>query len=191
MVSRNRGFIALFFLALPAWTASQPSPGIGNFSQVDQNVYRGAQPSDEGIRYLSTLGVKVVIDLREHDQRSVAEERVVTAAGMRYVNVPMTGMTPPSAAEAGQILALLEDPAAGPVFVHCKRGADRTGAVIAAYRIDHDNWDNGRALREAMNNHMSKLQFQRQKFIITFHGVPHSKPTVDTSVPVAASVSKN
>ena|SRR5580700_7475251 len=163
--------INIFFVfTLPAFAASSSIssvPGINNFHEVDQQVYRGAQPTDEGFRYLSKLGVKVVLDLREHDARSLAEERVVTADGMRYVNVPMTGMTPPTEAETSTVLRLLEDPAAGPVFVHCKRGADRTGAVIAAYRIDHDRWDNSRALKEAMSNGMRWLQFRRQKYIST------------------------
>ncbi|MBZ5625326.1 MAG: tyrosine-protein phosphatase [Acidobacteriia bacterium] len=168
MSFRIRRVIGLFVMGLPAWAASSPAPGISRFDAVDQQVYRGAQPTGEGISYLSKLGIKVVLDLREHDERSLLEERLVTAAGMRYVNVPMTGKTPPTPAETNTILSLLEDPAAGPVFVHCKRGVDRTGAVIAAYRIDHDKWDNARALKEAKANGMSPLQFQRQKYIRTF-----------------------
>jgi tyrosine-protein phosphatase SIW14 len=160
----------LFVLTLPALAASSDYavPGINNFHAVDQQVYRGAQPTDEGFQYLSKLGVKVILDLREHDGRARAEERVVTADGMRYVNIPMTGLRPPSAADTDKILKLLEDSSAGPVFVHCKRGADRTGAVIAAYRIAHDKWDNARALKEAMSNGMRWMQFPRQKYISTF-----------------------
>jgi tyrosine-protein phosphatase SIW14 len=168
MQFRSRGLIALLILGFPALSVSATAPGINNFIQVDRQVFRGAQPTDEGFRYLATLGVRVVVDLREHDNRSLAEQTVVTSAGMRYVNVPMTGMTPPAQAEIKLILSLLEDPAAGPVFVHCKRGADRTGAVVAAYRIDHDKWDNARALKEAFANGMSRLQFPRQAFIRTF-----------------------
>jgi tyrosine-protein phosphatase SIW14 len=164
---RIRRLVYVFFLGLPGWAASGV-PGINNFHEVDEKVYRGAQPTDEGFHYLATLGVKVVLDLREHDARSLSEERVVTAAGMRYINVPMAGLTPPTQTETNMILTLLEDPSAGPVFVHCKRGADRTGAVIAAYRIDHDKWDNARALREALATGMRWMQFQRQRYISTF-----------------------
>ena len=52
--------------------------------------------------------------------------------------------------------------------MHCKRGADRTGAVIAAYRIDHDHWDNLRAFKEAMSRGMSFFQLPRQGYILTF-----------------------
>ena len=163
----GRSFIFLLVLSLPAFAGSSVQ-GIKNFSQVDDHVYRGAQPTDEGFDYLAKIGVKSVVDLREHDGRSLAEERVVTSVGMQYVNVPMTGLTPPTEAEITKILALLEDSTTGPVFVHCQRGADRTGAVIAAYRIDHDHWDSARALTEAKSLGMSFFQFPRQRYILTF-----------------------
>ena len=108
------------------------------------------------------------MDLRKRDKRSVAEEKAVTGVGMRYVNVPMTGLRPPTEAEITKILTLLEDDLAGPVFVHCRRGADRTGTVIAAYRVHHDHWENRRALREAMSNGMNFIQLPRQHYIRTF-----------------------
>lgn len=143
-------------------------PGIENFDQVDAHVYRGAQPTDEGFRYLAKLGVKTIIDLREADDRAIAEERVVTGAGMKYANIPMTGLTPPTVAEISKILAIMGGSSEEPVFVHCKRGADRTGAVIAAYHINYNGWDNARALKDAKAHKMSSLQFPRQNYIKNF-----------------------
>jgi protein tyrosine phosphatase (PTP) superfamily phosphohydrolase (DUF442 family) len=163
---RNNAILLLAF-AFPV-LAGSPAQGIDNFYQVDAHVYRGAQPTNEGFQYLAQIGVKTVINLRESDQRSRDEETVVTAAGMRYVNVPMTGLTPPTESEISMILGILEDESAGPVFVHCKRGADRTGAVIASYRIDHDHWDNARALSEAMAREMGSFQLPRQRYIRSF-----------------------
>src|SRR5580765_3669972 len=116
--------LSILALSLPLFAGSS-APGIENFHQVDEHVYRGAQPSEEGFRYLAKTGVKTVIDLREADGRGRAEEAMVKAVGMTYVNVPMTGLTPPTEREMTQILTILEDQAQGPVFVHCKRGADR------------------------------------------------------------------
>jgi tyrosine-protein phosphatase SIW14 len=169
MFFRTTRFIPLLIFGLPVLAASSSSvPGIENFHQVDSGVYRGAQPTKEGIGYLAKLGVRVVLDLREPGGRSRAEEQAVAAAGMRYVNVPMTGLTAPTQVQANTILTLLEDASSGPVFVHCMRGADRTGAVIAAYRIDHDGWDRNRALKEALADGMSWFQFPRQKFVRNF-----------------------
>lgn len=159
--------VLTFALALPVFAGSS-APGIENFHQVDAHVYRGAQPTEEGFQYLAKVGVKTVIDLREADGRARKEQQLVTAAGMKYLNVPMGGLTPPTPAEIERILDILENDATGAVFVHCKRGADRTGAVIASYRIDHDGWDNSRALREAMSQGMSFFQLPRQNYIRAF-----------------------
>jgi protein tyrosine phosphatase (PTP) superfamily phosphohydrolase (DUF442 family) len=157
--------VLTFALGLPVF-ADSAAPGIENFHQVDAHVYRGAQPTEEGFQYLAKVGVKTVIDLREADGRSRKEEQMVTSAGMKYINVPMSGLTPPTPAEIDKILDILEQD--GAVFVHCKRGADRTGAVIASYRIDHDGWDGSRALSEAMADGMSFFQLPRQNYIRSF-----------------------
>jgi protein-tyrosine phosphatase len=149
--------------ASPALAAN--APGIKNFDQVDAHVYRGAQPTAEGFRYLAGIGVKTVIDLREDEGRAKVEERMVRDAGMVYLNVPMTGLTPPSEAELLKVLTVLENVTVGPVFVHCFRGADRTGAVIAAYHIEHDQWDTARALKDAKAHGMGTFQIPRQNFI--------------------------
>jgi len=173
--------LPLLVFCLPAFAGS--APGIKNFDQVDTHVYRGGQPTGKGFQYLATLGVKIVVDLREAGDRAAAEALVVAAAGMKYVNVPMTGHTPPTDGEITRLLAMLEDATTGPVFVHCQRGADRTGAVIAAYHIDHDKWDNARALKDAKAHSMSPFQFPRMEYIRTFRG-----RTADAAAPAVADV---
>ena len=110
----SRSLTSLFIFSLPAFAGSSIQP-IQNFYEVGDHVYRGAQPTDGGFKYLAKIGVKTVLDLREYDERSSAEEHVVTALGMRYVNVPMTGLTPPADAQISKILVLLEDNAMQPV----------------------------------------------------------------------------
>ncbi len=202
----SRGFrpvlISLFFFGLPIFNlslmAGSSVPGIQNFYRVDEHVYRGAQPTNDGLKYLAKMGVKTILDLRERDERSLAEERAVTALGMQYVNVAMSGLTPPTEAQITRVLGLLEDSSSGAVFVHCRRGADRTGSVIAAYRIDHDHWDNARALKEAMADGMSFFQLPRQHYIRRFQprivqakapaneGAPNPAASAAAVVPVPA-----
>ena len=170
MSSLRRFPLVLFLIGAPVFAGD--APGIKNFDKVDDHVYRGGQPSASGFQYLAKLGVKSVIDLREADGRADAERKSVAIAGMTYINVPMTGLTPPTDAEITKILTILEDATAGPVFVHCKRGADRTGAVIAAYHINHDKWENARALKDAMAHQMGTFQFPRQSFIKNFRPRP-------------------
>lgn len=166
MFVANRVSVTALIASLPLIAAS--APGIKNFDRVDANVYRGGQPDEQGFQYLAKLGVKTIVDLREAGERSKVEQREVTGLGMTYVNVPMTGLTAPSDAQITKILAILEDGSTGPAFVHCRRGADRTGAVLAAYHIDHDHWNNNRALKDAKAHKMSFFQFPREDFIRNF-----------------------
>lgn len=180
----NRSIIALLVFVTPAFAWSVT--GIKNFDQVDAHVYCGGQPTAEGFQYLAKLGVKTIVDLREAGDRSKAEGLQVTADGMKYVNVPMTGLTPPTGLETTQILQLLEDTASGPVFVHCLRGADRTGAVIAAYHIDHDKWDNVRALKDAKAHGMSFFQLPREGYIKNFRPLVVDAKVAAPAAPAAA-----
>lgn len=164
----NRILLCVVVSSVAAF-ASPSVQGIHNFRQVDSHVYRGGQPDGAGYQYLAKLGVKTVLDLREPGERASEEAQMVSAQGMKYVNIPMSGLTPPTQDQITKILAMLEDGSTGAVFVHCMRGADRTGAVIAAYRIDHNHWTNDRALQEADADGMSFFQFPRKGFIRNFH----------------------
>jgi tyrosine-protein phosphatase SIW14 len=146
-----------------------PMAGVGNFYQVNEQIYRGAQPTVAGFQSLAKLGVKTIIDLRETDGRSALEKKAVEANGMRYINVPLRGMSAPSAADVEKIMALFNDNSAGPVFVHCRRGADRTGTVVACYRIAHDGWDNAKALREAKADGMRWVEVAMQHYVLNYH----------------------
>lgn len=141
-------------------------PGVPNFHQVNDHIYRGAQPTAEGFTGLSKLGVKTVIDLRRDSEHKVSEQDIVEGTGMHYVHVPLAGYAVPSEQDMKKILALLDDGTAWPVFVHCKRGADRTGTVIACYRITHDRWTNDKALTEARLHGMSWTEIWMQRYIM-------------------------
>jgi tyrosine-protein phosphatase SIW14 len=174
---RTAGLLMAIALPMAVLAGSQPD-GVPNFQKVDDHVYRGAQPTDQGFKSLAKLGIKTVVDLRESGDRSIAEEKIVRAAGMEYVAVPMNGMEAPSNDKVVKVLALLEDTGTGAVFVHCKRGADRTGAVIACYRMEHDRWKNDQALIEAKSLGMSFFERAIQRYVREF------KPrTLDASSP--------
>jgi tyrosine-protein phosphatase SIW14 len=141
--------------------------GVPNFHQVNSHILRGGQPSPEAWLNLKKIGVHTVIDLRREDEHStVAEAQAVSAAGMTYFNVPMKGVVAPTNEQIRKILELLK--AENLVFVHCKRGADRTGAVIACYRIEHDHWNRQQALQEAKSFGMSWDQIGLKHYVMMF-----------------------
>ena len=130
------------------------------------------------------MGVKTVIDLRREDEHSTAEEaKAVAAAGMIYVNVPMKGVVSPTDEQISKVLALLDSP--DPVFVHCKRGADRTGTVIACYRMAHDSWQNQQALREAKSLGMAFTQVGLKRYITSFQPTRKAPVAGVAVIPVA------
>lgn len=165
---------ALPVLLLAPWLSllaadTNAAPGVPNFHAVNDHVYRGAQPSAEGFASLSKLGVKTVIDLRRGDEHGKTEQVVVERAGMRYVHVPLSGYLAPTDRDMARLQALLDKSDGWPVFVHCERGADRTGTVIACYRIRHDHWTNEKALTEAKLHGMRWTEVAMKWYILHFH----------------------
>jgi tyrosine-protein phosphatase SIW14 len=170
--------------SIPGLAQTPNVAGVANFHQVNDHVYRGAQPTDLGFQSLAHLGVKTVIDLREGGPRSDDERKLVERAGMRYVSIPLLGMSAPSPEKVSQVLALFNDASAGPVFVHCRRGADRTGTMVACYRISHDGWNSQKALQEAKDDGMSWTEIAMQHYVKRFQPQVETAATgVATAVP--------
>jgi tyrosine-protein phosphatase SIW14 len=186
-------FFTAFATGLLPTASAQDLTGVPNFHNVNPQIYRGGQPSAEGFQRLAKLGVKTIIDLREPGDRSLAEKKIVEADGMRYISVPMRGFHTPTSEQIVKVLSLFNDNAAGPVFVHCRRGADRTGTVVACYRISHDGWENARALSEARSLGMSIFQRAMQTYVLHYQSSRNvaaavtAQPTV-TSAPALAVV---
>lgn len=176
----------LCFLAFSgaAWAAD--APGVGNFHQINEHVYRGAQPTPEGFQSLAKLGVKTIIDLREKGPRADAEKRIVEKDGMRYINIPFAGLGAPTDAQITQVLGLFENTASGPVFVHCRRGADRTGTVVACYRVMHDHWKNADALHEAKADGMSWMERAMQHYVLRYQA-PAAVASTAAAAPAIAN----
>jgi protein tyrosine phosphatase (PTP) superfamily phosphohydrolase (DUF442 family) len=172
----------LAILSAPSWAAPVEVVGIPSFYQVNDHVYRGAQPSDEAWPGLAQLGVKTVVDLRRPSEHSLAAESLaVNAAGMRYVSFPMNGFETPQPDEMAKVIEILSSDA--PVFIHCKLGKDRTGAVIAAYRIAHEGWGNEKALDEALSCGMHWYSGGMKRFILGYQAAP--KPVGSVADPLA------
>ena len=160
-----------------------PAAHVRNFGKVDNTVYRGGEPSPVGIEELGAMGIKTVIDLREPSHATALEREAVEKLKIKYVNVPMRELSAPTPAEVDQVLAILLRPGAGPVFVHCRRGKDRTGTVIACYRIQHDGWTNSKAQSEANEYGMSHLERGMRSFIAHFQPGPGADALVHCGPP--------
>jgi protein tyrosine phosphatase (PTP) superfamily phosphohydrolase (DUF442 family) len=104
-------------------------PGVVNFGMISPTLWRGAQPTAEGLQALAAAGVKTVIDLREDDESADIPK------GVHYIRLPASAWR----SDGFDVLPVLKaiDDSPKPVFIHCREGRDRTGLAIAAYRLSH------------------------------------------------------
>jgi protein tyrosine/serine phosphatase len=145
------GLCLLSLVSVMAW-ARRPAnseTSIDNFGKVNDHYYRGSQPNQEQFAELKRLGIKTVIDLREDNKQ--AESQWVQDLGMQYFHIPLKTRVPASEQQTTYFLGLVNDPANLPVYVHCKGGRHRTGAMTGVYRITHDGWTADQAFREMKN----------------------------------------
>lgn len=125
------------------WAWGVKAQGLPNLHKVDEGLYRGAQPTKRGMKSLERLKVKTVVNLRSmHGDKHLLQGR-----SLDYVRLAFDTTKP----EMSNVLAFLRvatDPKKRPVFVHCKHGADRTGMMVAFYRIVVQEWSKKDAIRE-------------------------------------------
>ena len=163
--------LALTGVITSAQKALSP-PGLKNFGKVNDNYYRGPQPNKSHLAALKAMGVNTVIDLRR--DYVPGEREWARQLGMNYFNIPLIPGRRATKEQTEYFLRLVNDPANGPVYVHCKGGRHRTGAMTAVYRITHDNWTAEQAWEE-----MKKYDFNsgwlgggpkdQKKFVFEFY----------------------
>jgi protein tyrosine/serine phosphatase len=140
--------LLVLFIAtvVSAQEAGRKYKELPNFHEVNAEVFRGGQPQKGGLQKLSELGIKTIINLRNDDALASEEEAEADA-------------------EVDKILALVTDVQNQPVFVHCKRGSDRTGMVIAIYRILFEGWTSEEAKAEAKRYGLGFWQVKMKDYI--------------------------
>jgi len=157
-------------LAINALAQSEPRYAeLPNFHQVNPQLYRGAQPKADGLQRLKALGVKTIVNLRGKDEHTGAESAEAQSLGLLYYNVSLPEFASPKDAEVQRVLDIINTAANQPVFVHCRHGEDRTGTIIACYRISHDGWTGVAAKKEAEQRGMSWTQVGMKRYIDKFY----------------------
>jgi protein tyrosine phosphatase (PTP) superfamily phosphohydrolase (DUF442 family) len=117
--------------------------GVPNFGEVTPRLYRGGQPSREGFKNLAAMGVQIVVD----SNRSSGDEKLLKGLGIQYVTLPWHCPFPKDKIFA-EFLQLMRDNPDKKVFVHCRLGDDRTGMMVASYRMGAQGWSAEEALNE-------------------------------------------
>jgi protein tyrosine/serine phosphatase len=150
--------LAAFALAnstLPLWATTRSADwatpvtlaGVPNLFRVTPTIYRSAQPTAEGFQALPALGVKTVINLRRRvDDAALAEGTGLTTLHIKITTRHINDNHGEAIVQA--LRALRDEQHNGPVLVHCTHGADRTGLIIALWRVLYQGWSRDAALTE-------------------------------------------
>jgi len=131
-------------LARPAeWAIAVPGTSVANLYRIEDGLYRAAQPTASGFTELSALGVHSVLDVAG----GAGDGAFVSGDAIHLFHVPMSawGLHDDLVLQALRIMA---DPANRPLLIHCQHGADRTGAMVALYRVVVQGWTKADAIRE-------------------------------------------
>ena len=129
-------------------------PGISDFGKVNDFLYRGAQPKDNGVEQLKKLGIDTIVDLRSKLHGLIENERQrAETLGIRFINLPGSGWATATDEEIAQFFSLVRERPRRKIFVHCWLGGDRSGMFIAAYRIAFEGWSPQQAIQEMRSFH--------------------------------------
>jgi tyrosine-protein phosphatase SIW14 len=135
-----------------------PGKGIRNFGEVTPTLYRGGQPSRAGLETLAKMGIDIVINTGgRHDDD---EGKEVNRLGMKYVVIRWHCPFPKDPTFA-RFLKVVHDNPGKKIFVHCRLGDDRTGMMIASYRMAMHGWSAEDAMKE-----MQEFGFSRSHHLI-------------------------
>lgn len=125
----------------PNWAQPLAQQGLPNLHQVTPTIYRSAQPLGGAQAAIDALGIKSVVSLRwTRDDPGVLPKTKRIHAPIESWDVDHD--------EIMRALRALVDPENQPVLLHCRHGADRTGTVVAAYRMIVEDWSPEDAIQE-------------------------------------------
>ncbi len=129
----------------PLWATPVETKTVENLYLIDCGVYRSAQSDEEAFSELKQLGIKEVLNLRYFNKK----DKVAAKSGLTRHHVRMLAGNCDwdKVVEALQIIKNRQ----GPIVIHCKHGADRTGLIVAMYRIVFQGWDKESAIDELEN----------------------------------------
>jgi uncharacterized protein (TIGR01244 family) len=139
------------------------------FSQVDERLFRGGQPSRADLAELRALGVKTVISLRNEDPLATRAEAAAAAElGLRFLHFPFSAAFTVSPELVDRVMGAIAAPENGVVYVHCKVGRDRTSLMVALHLVRHRGWVPEQAWQRAALDYGHVPSFLYRKLAAAF-----------------------
>ena len=120
-------------------------PGVPNLWKVAEGLYRSGRPTNEGWFSLLRPGwveLKTIINLEYFNADHPPEP-------IHLEKIPMVAWWPEKE-DVEKFLYIATNPLFTPALVHCQHGSDRTGVMVASYRIFVEGWSKDEALKEML-----------------------------------------
>ncbi len=132
----------------PSPTIVAASAEIPNLSQVSPILYRGGMPTDSGLALLQQAGITTIVSLANENKYLAAERDTAHRLGLKFVHIPLSLWRKPSQNDIDGFLQTVTTKNGEPTFLHCVHGTDRTGTMVAIYRIRYNGWSAEQAYEE-------------------------------------------
>ena len=148
-----------------------------NFMMVSPAVLRGSQPDEDALLLLQKAGVKLIVNLRHHSKNSPKpassysffrrhsdddeideEQELCDRIGLKFLNISLDGVNAPGFEDIDRFVSLFADESNLPMYVHCLHGRERTGFMLAAYRVKVQNWTVDEAYKEMLQQGFDPLR---------------------------------
>lgn len=127
------------------WARKITGSKLTNLYVLNDSIYRCEQPDSLGFTILDSIGIKSVLNLRSHH----TDNGLIYRLPLNLYNVKMAASNFGDKEIVNALRILANSPK--PIAVHCLHGSDRTGVIIAMYRIIFQNWTKEKALNELIN----------------------------------------
>lgn len=125
------------------WAVPLDIKGLSNLHRVTPNLYRSAQPDETSGEAIAQLGIKTVLSFRKRDK----DEPLRNTPGITFKRYPLHTWDIDDR-DIIAVLKIITNPDNQPILVHCTHGADRTGLMMASYRMIVQGWSKEDARQE-------------------------------------------
>jgi tyrosine-protein phosphatase SIW14 len=156
---------------------------IEGVKQVAPDLYRGAYPDASVLTALKNAGVTTIVCLCNEKKLVARESSEASQMGLKLVCIPLSPFHRPADSDIKQFLNITKQKAQNPVYVHCRHGEDRTGAMVGLYRVMENGWSADAAYREMLSDGFHPFFFNLSRAVFeyaqaqghTAHNVPATR----------------
>lgn len=143
-------FVLVYIITCPLFGLCQLAEkidglGLSNMYRVDNGIYRSEQPKTAQFKAVEKYGIAEILNLRQwHSDKKFTKNTNLVLHRVR--------MNAHDINDYDVVMALKTiKNRKGAILIHCRHGSDRTGTIVAMYRIIFQNWSKEQAIEELKN----------------------------------------